>query len=206
MCSPLDDDVREAEVSPIGLRRSARPDLAGPQQIVGALHLHQADRRLDVSHPVVESQLSKRGQETAVPVECRCRSSGLAVIAQAPGSPARPESEVVSIPPSPVVMAFRGWELKRPAVPNVPACRSPTRAPNPQAASSTTHNPCFAARAFIRSMSAHSPNRCTGMIPTVRSLIAASASAQSMLKVSGSMSTNTGVAPAYSTTFGVAIR
>src|SRR5690606_27042723 len=45
-------------------------------------------------------------------------------------------------------------------------------------------------------MSAHCPNRCTGTIALVREVTAASTASAQMLKVSGSMSTKTGVAPA----------
>ena len=44
-------------------------------------------------------------------------------------------------------------------------------------------------------MSAGWPYRCTGMIALVRSVIAASIAPRSIVKVRGSISTNTGVAP-----------
>ena len=44
-------------------------------------------------------------------------------------------------------------------------------------------------------MSAQSPYRCTGMMPTVREVTAASIFAGSMLRVRGSQSTNTALAP-----------
>ena len=49
--------------------------------------------------------------------------------------------------------------------------------------------------ALMASMSATWPYRLTGMMALVRGVIAASISAASMLQVSGSTSTNTGVAP-----------
>ena len=55
--------------------------------------------------------------------------------------------------------------------------------------------PCLAAIALISSMSAVWPYSETGMIALVRGVIAASISSGSMLQVSGSTSTNTGVAP-----------
>jgi hypothetical protein len=44
-------------------------------------------------------------------------------------------------------------------------------------------------------MSAIWPNKCTGMIARVRDVIAPSIRAGSRLKVTGSISTNTGLAP-----------
>ena len=55
-------------------------------------------------------------------------------------------------------------------------------------------------------MSAGCPYRCTGMTPTVRSVTAASTAAGSRQKKSGSMSTNTGVAPVSATEFAVAAK
>ena len=49
--------------------------------------------------------------------------------------------------------------------------------------------------AVIAVMSAGWPNRWTGMMPLVRSVILASSEAGSMFQVSGSESTNTGRAP-----------
>ena len=44
-------------------------------------------------------------------------------------------------------------------------------------------------------MSAHWPKRCTGMTALVRGVTAAASAAGSRLKVAGSMSANTGLAP-----------
>ena len=49
---------------------------------------------------------------------------------------------------------------------------------------------------MIASMSAGCPYRCTGMIPTVRGVIAASIAAGSIVNVAPSVSQNTTVAPA----------
>ena len=53
-------------------------------------------------------------------------------------------------------------------------------------------------------MSAHRPNRWTGMIALVRFVIALSISFGSMLNVTGSMSTNTGFAPSRQAALAVA--
>src|SRR5450759_4377162 len=50
---------------------------------------------------------------------------------------------------------------------------------------------------MIASMSAGCPYRCTGMMPTVRGVIAASIAPGSMVKVVPSVSQNTAVAPAW---------
>ena len=63
--------------------------------------------------------------------------------------------------------------------------------PNACAASSTSGSP----KARSSSIGAGRPNRCTGMIAFVRSVIARSTSAGSRFSVAGSMSTKTGVAP-----------
>ena len=49
---------------------------------------------------------------------------------------------------------------------------------------------------MIASMSAGCPYRCTGMMPTVRGVIAASIAAGSIVNVAPSVSQNTTVAPA----------
>ena len=68
-------------------------------------------------------------------------------------------SAVVIIPPSPVVIALRGWNEKHPASPNVPAWRPRYQLSNAHAASSTTQSLCRRAMSRIGSMSATRPNR-----------------------------------------------
>jgi len=63
--------------------------------------------------------------------------------------------------------------------------------------------PCSAARRCTPTMSAASPNRCTGMMAFVRELTRRAASPTSRLKVNGSMSQKTVFAPAYSTALAV---
>jgi len=107
----------------------------------------------------------------------------------------RAASCVTIIPPSPrVPRFFDGKKLKQPTVPIEPAWRPLYFDPMDCAASSMTNRLCFLAMAMIGSMSAICPNRCTGMIALVRGVMAASIFVASMLNVSGSMSTNTGLA------------
>jgi hypothetical protein len=72
------------------------------------------------------------------------------------------------------------------------------------AASSITRSLYFSAIAYKRSMSTGLPARYTGMIALVRGVIAASSLSRSMLRVTGSMSANTGVAPTSRITLAVA--
>src|SRR5450759_4179236 len=72
------------------------------------------------------------------------------------------------------------------------------------AASSITRSLCLVAIAYSLSISNGLPARKTGMIALVRLVIAASSLSRSMLRVTGSMSANTGVAPTSSITFAVA--
>ncbi len=67
------------------------------------------------------------------------------------------------------------------------------------AASSMTQRPCFSAMAQMASMGQGSPVRCTGMMPFVRGVMAASSFAGSRLSVTGSMSTSTGTPPCSTT-------
>ena len=98
------------------------------------------------------------------------------------------------IPPSPVVITFRGWKLKQPSVPGAPHGRPPHVAPNAQAASSITGRPNWAATAVIRSMSAGQPNVSTGITARLRGVIFRRRSSTSIVKVTGSTSTRTGTA------------
>ena len=105
-------------------------------------------------------------------------------------------SGVVTSPASPKAPRFLlGKNEKHAETPNVPAWRSPMRLPIACAASSITGTPAFAAIWPMASMSAHWPNRCTGMIAFVRGVIADATAAGSRLKLTGSMSTRTGRAP-----------
>ena len=71
------------------------------------------------------------------------------------------------------------------------ACRdSRRRWPAPRPRRSRTPDRC--AMSTIGAMSAHCPNRCTGMIAFVLDVIADATASASMLNVAGSMSTNTG--------------
>ena len=105
------------------------------------------------------------------------------------------------MPPSPQPPRFllgkKEYALAHPSSPltrQVPSTLR--RAPIAWQASSITGTPRLAAMASTRSMYAIWPKRCTGMIARVRGVMARSSAAGSMLNVSGSMSTNTGVPPA----------
>ncbi len=113
-------------------------------------------------------------------------------------------SPVTTIPPSPVVMILRGWKLKQPACPIIPHLCPRYSAPSAQAASSITNRPWSRAICKIGFMSAGWPKRCTGMMAFVRVVMAGRICRTSTLYVARSMSTNTGVAPASSTTLAVA--
>ena len=103
-------------------------------------------------------------------------------------------------------MFFVGYSENIAPSPNVPTCAPCHIAPCACAASSNTHRPCRSAIASSASIGAGCPYRCTGWIPTVRSVIAASTAAGSTVNVRGSTSTNTGVAPLTATVFAVAAK
>ncbi|CPN10178.1 Uncharacterised protein [Bordetella pertussis] len=69
-----------------------------------------------------------------------------------------------------------------------------------------TGRPCLAATALTSSMSPHWPYSDTGMMALVRGVIFASISDTLMLQVSGSTSTNTGLAPSSAMTSAVATK
>ena len=105
------------------------------------------------------------------------------------------------MPPSPVLITLRGWNEKQATSP----CGRPIFSHSPfhrislpiaQAASSISGRPCRCAIGTMRAQVArhahlvHAQDRLRAF-----GVIAGSISAGSMLKVCGSMSTNTGVAP-----------
>jgi len=117
-------------------------------------------------------------------------------------------SWVMTIPPSPIPPRFLlGKKEKQPAVPMEPALLNSTfpfctigySAPIACAASSTTGSWYCSANFIIAVMSAHWPYKCTGIIALIfRSVSAARSSAiftGSMLKLTGSISAKTGIAP-----------
>ncbi len=114
------------------------------------------------------------------------------------------------MPPSPVLTTLRGWKEKQ----ATSACGLPIFSHSPfhmislpiaQAASSTTGMPCRRPMATSAARSHGMPIWWTHRMARVFGVIAASTSAGSMLKVRGSMSTNTGVAPQYLTLLAVAM-
>ena len=109
-------------------------------------------------------------------------------------------SLVTVMPPSPQQPRFLlGKKENALAQLNSPAMRhSPPifcRAPIAWAASSMIRRSCRSATACNRSMGAIWPNKWTGTIARVLDVTAASTASGSMLKVSGSISTNTGLPP-----------
>ncbi|KAK4045060.1 hypothetical protein OUZ56_032468 [Daphnia magna] len=115
-------------------------------------------------------------------------------------------------PPSPVVTAFLGWNEKQPASPKEPAAPFAFRAPSAHAASSIHGSLYSAAIAEISATFASWPNVWTTRIAFVRrassrfanvfASVSRSACGET-LKVSGSMSTNTGSAPRSAMTLAV---
>jgi len=71
------------------------------------------------------------------------------------------------------------------------------------AASSTTQSPWAWAMRHTSSMGAGRPVRCTGMMPRVRGVMAASSLEGSRFRVTGSMSTSTGTPPCRRTVLSV---
>jgi hypothetical protein len=118
----------------------------------------------------------------------------------------RSGSFVTVMPPSPKPPRFLlGKNEKQPISPIEPAFRRcASNAPMACAASSITGMPRSRAAASIGSMSATLPYKCTGISAFVLAVIAATAADASMLYVTGSMSTNTGVAPSRAITPAVA--
>ena len=108
---------------------------------------------------------------------------------------AKASSSVVIMPPSPVVITFRGWKLNTVWCAFEPTLRPLELPPMVGAASSTTSRPCCVAMSLIGAMSQASPIWSTGMIAFVRFVIRFSTSAGSALKVRGSISQKTTVAP-----------
>ena len=97
-------------------------------------------------------------------------------------------SRQATSPPSPSANRFLvGKKLK---VEQTPVLATPA-APNACAASSISGRP----RAASSASGAGRPKRCTGMIAFVLGVIRAATSSGSRLRVTGSMSANTGVAP-----------
>ena len=102
-----------------------------------------------------------------------------------------------TIPASPIAGRFLlGKNENVAASPNVPTGRPSQRAPYAWAASSISASPCRSAISRSAGRSAGWPQRCTATIARVRSVTAASTAAGSRLNVAGSMSANTGRAPA----------
>ena len=106
-------------------------------------------------------------------------------------------------PPSIVVMFLFAWKLNETKSPVVPIGLPFQLLPKDWAASSTTRSPWSFASAWSRSRSTGRPVRSTGMSARVFEVIVASTASRSRLRVTGSMSANTGRAPTSSTMFDV---
>ena len=91
-------------------------------------------------------------------------------------------------------------------VPSEPARRPRYSPPGLWAQSSITGTLCFCATAMIRSIAAHCPARCTGTIARVRGVIRASSLSGSRLRVLGSTSQKTRLAPRVEKALAVAIQ
>src|SRR4029079_3814688 len=104
-------------------------------------------------------------------------------------------------PPARLLVAYREKQVKSPIDPTL---RSPTVVSTACAASSTITTPWSRAIASIASMSHGAPAMCTGITAFVRSVIAAANAAGSRFSEPGSMSANTGTAPAWMIAFAVA--
>src|SRR5699024_9402700 len=115
-------------------------------------------------------------------------------------------SSAATIPPSPEVMFLVGYNENIANVPNVPTICPCQEAPCAWAASSNSNSPCRWAICPNAPISAGCPYRCTGMIARVRSVTAASTETGSRQNVPGSISANTGRAPANTTELAVAAK
>ena len=107
-------------------------------------------------------------------------------------------------PPSAQVMFLLAWKLKLTRSPMAPMRCSFQCESMACAASSITRRPCFLAMAYSLPMSTGRPARYTGMMARVCGVMAASTASRSMLRVRGSISTKTGLAPTATTTLAVA--
>ncbi len=103
-----------------------------------------------------------------------------------------------------LVMFLFGWKLKMQMSPKLPIGLPFHVDPMASAASSITRSLCSAASAYNASMSHGRPPKCVGMIALVRGPIRAAVAARSRLRVPGSTSTNTGVAPTLTIMLGAA--
>ncbi len=101
-------------------------------------------------------------------------------------------------------MFLFGWKLKMQMSPKLPMRLPRQDEPIASAASSITRSLCFAASSYRPSMSQGRPAKCVGRIARVRGPIRAATAARSRLRVPGSTSTNTGVAPTLTIMFGAA--
>jgi len=114
---------------------------------------------------------------------------------------------VAMSPPSPQAPKFfEGKKLNAPASAIVPNFFFLNEAPKACAVSSTIKRFLLRAMCIILSMRHPKPKRCTGTIPTVFLVIAFSISQGSILNVSRSMSTKTGLAPLRAIASAVAIK
>ena len=93
----------------------ARGQLAAPaHDRVELAELHQADRGLDVGHPVVEADLEVLSSDR-LPLRVALGGADAHAVLAQPAQPRAPSSAsaVVSMPPSPVVMHLAGVERPR---------------------------------------------------------------------------------------------
>ena len=87
--------------------------MAAGDVVVQALHLAEAERRLDVGHAVVEAELDLLVVPGAVGLACiSVGSRVMPWLRRRAMRSASSASLVVAMPPSPVVMILTGWKLK----------------------------------------------------------------------------------------------
>ena len=84
--------------------------------------MHDADRALEVGHPVVEPEDIEVGKEPGLQAQVAdLLGNAGAMVPQAFHAGIDPAVVVVTIPPSPVVITLRGWKEKTPTFPSPPA-------------------------------------------------------------------------------------
>ena len=130
---------------PLGVAGSRR--LPRGEQLGEPAELHPHDRGLHVAEPVVVARLVEgrhgergSGPRESRPVRCRrCAACGR--------GPSAPRRRPTSAPPSPLVIPLRPWKLNAARSARLPAGRPLYVAPAEQAASSSSHSPCWSASA-----------------------------------------------------------
>ncbi len=190
----IPSDVGQQRAVQVGEPPPASDDVGHPLQLLAA------DRRLDVGHPVVEPDDRVLLEDHLVGAVAHSVADAHPVLAQQSELVVDSALSVVSIPPSPVVITLRGWKEKQAIVavwsPDVlPSAVPPDLAADGARGVLDDGSPCSAATATMRGKVARHAHLVDAEDRLGPAVIAASTSAGSMLYVSRSTSTNTGVAP-----------